>query len=65
MKDKLLSVSIFRKQVFGPGYVSDRLQAAHQRSLASSSSADDSEIFNRYMKDLRVQRVARTKAVPR
>jgi len=67
MQDK--TVPKRRKEVFGNGYVSDRLQSAHEQSLASSSSAaDESQLFDKYMRGLRVKRASnasRTKAVPR
>ncbi len=62
-------ISRNRKEIFGLTYVPDRLQAAHEQSLASSSSeTDESNLFNAYMKDMKVKRVSkasRTKAVSR
>jgi hypothetical protein len=62
-------ISRNRKEVFGQGYVSDRLQSAHDQSLASgNNTADESELFSQYMNGLRVKRTSKTsrsKMVPR
>lgn len=50
-----------RKEVFGLGYVPDRLQAAHDQSLAiSNKTVGESEQFSQYMNGLRVRRTSKS-----